>query len=89
MPDLVLGGILLAPIIAALVELAKRYGLPPDKAPFANLLLSALAGFQVLVVQNKPELLSPVALALQVLILFLAAAGVYTTSKWAGEKLRE
>lgn len=83
MPTLEIGGILLAPIIAALVEVVKRRGLPSHYAPWLNLALSALAGALVLAVQGKPELLSPVVLALQVLVLFLSAAGVYTTAKWA------
>jgi len=83
MPELVIGGILLGPVLVALIQAFKHYGLPEQYAPFANLGLSALAGLLVLVVQMKPELLTPVTLALQVLILFLSTAGYYTTAKWA------
>lgn len=83
MPELVISGIVLAPIVAGLVELAKHYGLPSGYAPWLNLLLSALAGGLVLFIQAKPELLTPVVLCLQVIILFLSTAGFYTTAKWA------
>jgi len=40
----------------------------------------------VLIVQSRPDLLPSVMLALQVLVLFLASAGYYTTAKWAWEQ---
>jgi len=64
----------------------KHYGLPSQYAPFANLALSAAAGVLVLVVQQRPDLLPSVTLALQVVILFLSTAGYYTTARWAWEQ---
>ena len=86
MPDLIISGILLGPIIVALVQLLKHYGLSSDWAPVANLILSACAGLLVLFVQAKPEYSGLVVLFLQVLILFLMSAGYYTTGKWLVEK---
>ncbi len=83
----VLFGIVLGPVIMALVQVLKHYGLPAAWAPFANVALSALAGVLVLVVQQRPDLLPSATLGLQVLILFLAAAGYYTTAKWVGEHI--
>jgi hypothetical protein len=83
MPELIIGGIALAPIIAALVQVFKRVGLPSQYAPYANVVLSALAAIAVLFVSGHPEYLPSVTLALQVLVLFLSTAGFYTTAKWA------
>lgn len=81
--SLTIGGILLSGIVVALVELAKRNGLPSQYAPWLNLVLTTAAVALFLFTQQKPEYLSLVTIALQVLQVFLIAAGVYTTSAWA------
>jgi hypothetical protein len=87
MPELVIGGILLGPVLMGIIQVLKHYGLPERYAPFANLALSFLAGLLVLLVQMRPDILQPVTLALQIVILFLSTAGYYTTAKWAWEQM--
>jgi hypothetical protein len=82
MPELEIGGILLAPIIMLVIQVLKYYGLSSDLAPYANIVLSAVAGIVVLLTQSNPELVTPVVFILQVITLFLGAAGSYTTGKW-------
>jgi hypothetical protein len=81
MPELVVDGIVLAPVIVALIELFKRLGMPVDLAPWANGVLS-LAGYGVVVlIAQQPDLIEPVKIALNAVIVFLTGAGLYTTIK--------
>ena len=80
--DLIIGGIALAPIIVALVEVAKKYlGLPSNYAPLANAALSALAYVGMTVLGYYPGYTDWVVVGLTVLTVFLSAAGFYTTAK--------
>lgn len=83
MEDLIIGGIVLGPVIAALVELAKRIGFPSQYAPYLNLVLSALGYFGMVLLDLHPGYTEWVVVALQILISILTAAGVYSTVKWA------
>ena len=82
MKELIIAGIALAPIIAALVELAKKVGLPSNYAPILNAVLSALAYVGLTVLDIYPGYTDIVVVVLQVLMIFLSAAGVYTTAKF-------
>lgn len=82
MPDLILYGIPLAALISALVQVAKKYGLPAAAAPYLNVLLSAIAAVAVLYLGGKPEYQNVTVFVLQLLAFFLQAAGVYTTAKF-------
>lgn len=77
LPELVVGGILLVPIIVALVELAKSVGLPTQYAPWLNGVLSLAAYGLVVLVAQVPDALEPVTYGLNALIIFLSAAGFY------------
>ena len=75
--DLTIGVIPLALVIVALVEVAKRAGLPSQYAPWLNAVL-AVAGYAlVLLVQSRPDLLPTVETGLTALVIFLSAAGIY------------
>jgi len=89
--EVTLGGIALAPIIAALIQLFKRWGMPKHWAPIANVLLSTLFCVVVLLILAEfpwsPTLESWSIFFLQVLILFLESVGVYETSRHIKERL--
>ena len=76
-PDLNLNGIALAPVIVALIALAKRAGMPPKYAPYANGALSILAYAVVVWLTRDPALVEPAGYVLNILLIFLTAAGVY------------
>lgn len=83
MPELMVDGILLAPIVVALIELFKRLGMPLEYALWANGALSLLGyGLVVLIVQ-QPELVEPVKIGLNALVVFLVGAGLYSSVKYA------
>jgi len=89
--EMTLGGIALAPIIAGLIQLLKKWGMPKHWAPIANILLSALFCMVILLILAEfpwsPTLEWWSIFFLQVLILFLESVGVYETSKHIKEKL--
>ena len=86
MEDLIIGGIALGPIITALVQLAKKFGLPSGYAPYLNAGLSVLGYFGMVMLGLHPGFTEWVVVVLQILIIFLSAAGVYSTVKWASGK---
>jgi len=76
--ELFWGTIPLVPVIVALVEAAKRYaGLPVRYAPWLNLALSALFYSVIGAAQLYPQAQEPLTLLLNVVVLFLATAGLY------------
>ena len=77
LPELQVGSILLAPIIVALVEVAKRVGMPSRYAPWLNGLLALLGYGLVVGVGLFPASMEPVSYGLSALIVFLTAAGIY------------
>ncbi len=83
--ELVIGGIVIGGVITALVQLLKNNGLPSQYAPWVNLVLSFIFSVVGLFITQNPQYLTVVTVALQVLIVFLAASGVYTTATWATE----
>lgn len=70
-------GIALVPIIVALIQLAKRVGLPHEYARWANLVLSVVGVLLVQAVDWNPEWGPTVKTVLDMLMMFLAAAGLY------------
>jgi hypothetical protein len=84
MPELTIGAIALAPVIAALVEGAKHIGLPSQFAPLLNAILSVVAYLVVSVyLIAHPEAVQITTVIVNALVIFLGAAGVYTTAKFA------
>ena len=77
MPELAIGGILLAGIIVGLIQAAKKLGMPISWAPWANGVLSVGGYVLVVLVTQQPDLLAPVTLVLNAVVIFLAAAGFY------------
>ena len=86
MPELVIGGILLVPVIVGLVEFAKSLGLPSQYAPLLNAVLSAIAYIGISLFGWAD--LELTALVVNVIIIFLTAAGFYTTSKFIARAAR-
>jgi peptidoglycan/LPS O-acetylase OafA/YrhL len=76
-PDLQLGTIALAPIIVALVGLAKSLGMPTKYAPWLNGALALVGYGLIVVVQLVPAALDPTTYLLNAVIIFLSAAGFY------------
>ncbi len=81
MAEIYIGSVALAPLIVALVEVAKRLGFPSRYAPWLNATLSVIAYGGMLVVQANPQLEQPVTVALNLLVTFLTAAGIYDIGK--------
>lgn len=79
MPELIIGGIALGPIVVALVELAKALGLPRRFWPFATVAFSTAAFALVQVVGLNPDFTLYVVPVLQILIIVLTALGYYHT----------
>ncbi|MGQ9503101.1 MAG: hypothetical protein ACUVSF_14010 [Anaerolineae bacterium] len=81
MPDIYIGSIAVAPLIVALIQVAKGLGLPTQYAPWLNATLTVLAYAVMLIVQAHPQLEQPVTIALNLLVTFLTAAGIYDIGK--------
>ena len=77
MPELAIGGIALAGIVVGIIQVAKKFGLPSEYAPWLNGFLSVVGYALVVLVTQMPHLLEPVTLVLNALVVFLAAAGLY------------
>ena len=77
LPELQVGAIVLAPIIVALVQVARKLGLPVKYAPYLNGLLALLGYGLVIAVGIFPASLEPVSYLLNALVVFLMAAGIY------------
>ena len=75
--QLMLGGVALMPIIVAVVELFKKFGLPTSWCPWITALLSALCYGLVVWLGTKPEYLATVQTGLTILVIFLGATGFY------------
>jgi UDP-N-acetylmuramyl pentapeptide phosphotransferase/UDP-N-acetylglucosamine-1-phosphate transferase len=83
-----IGGILLLPVIAALVKLLVDRGVvSKDQAPLANAALTTLAFALIQAVDMRPEVAPAVASGLQLVAMFLAVAGTYSTGRFAFERL--
>ncbi len=79
--DISIGSIAIAPLIVALVQVAKGLGFPTKYAPWLNAVLTVL--FYVLrqLVEAHPQMQPPVTIALNLLVTFLTAAGIYDIGK--------
>ena len=73
--DIVIGGVSLGPIVALLVQLMKRLGLPDGYAGWANLALSTLAYVLLLLTQQLPQIESGVVGVLKILAFIAATFG--------------
>jgi hypothetical protein len=83
LPELQIGGILLAPIIVAVVEAAKLAGLPTPWARWLSAILSVAGYAATFAIANRPDLLEPISIALNALVIFLTTAGLYHQAKAA------
>jgi predicted neutral ceramidase superfamily lipid hydrolase len=81
--ELMLGTVALAPIIVALVQVFKALGVPSKYAPWFNAALSVLAYALIVAVERDPMLAEPVNILLNALVIFLSAAGLYETARYA------
>lgn len=81
LPELVIGGVALAPIIVIAIELLKKAGMPSEYAPYANGALTVLAYAGVMLLQRNPEYLEPATIAVNLVVAFLTAAGLYHEAK--------
>lgn len=88
MPDLVIGGIALAPLIVAIVAVATHLKMPKEYAPWLNAALSVAAFGFVVFLSESPEYVTLAGYIINALVIFLSAAGFYTTVKFGVEKAR-
>lgn len=79
-PELVIGGIFMAPIVIALVELAKRIGMKTEFAPWLNGIISVLFYGVTVLIKERPDLEAIFVTITSGLLLFLFNAGVYDTA---------
>lgn len=75
--ELTILGIAAAPIIVALIQLLKLVGVPPEYAPWLNAGLSVVAYGVIVLLQTGVLDATLTTYALNALVIFLAAAGVY------------
>ena len=76
-PELQIESLLLVPIIVALIQAIKAAGVPSKYAPWLNAVFS-VAGYALMIwITAQPEYLQGVTIALNGLMVFLAAAGFY------------
>lgn len=82
MGELYVGSVLVAPIIAGLIEMAKVwFGMPVKYAPLVNVMLTAIAYVGIYVLGMYPGALEPTVIVLNIVIGFLAAVGFYNGYK--------
>jgi len=87
--ELTIGAVALAPVIVALIQIAKMFGLPARYAPLANAILSVIAYLVVTVyLASRPEAMQAATVAINALVIFLTAAGVYTTTVFTVDRIR-
>jgi len=80
-PDLNIGGIALAPVIVALIELAKKFGLPSKYAIYVNAAFSVGAYFATFYLTSHAEVLPWGIAVIKAFIIFLTTAGLYDVSQ--------
>lgn len=82
MAELTLNGIVLAPIIVALVEVLKRYlYLDSRYAPVATAILSILAYVAIQFATTDPQFADGFGYILNALIIALSSSGLYSVGK--------
>lgn len=72
-----IGGIIIGPLVAAIIEALKAFGFPVRYAPYLNLGLSIAFWLLATAFGALPEYQSWIVAALQILIIVLTAAGFY------------
>jgi hypothetical protein len=77
LPNLNIGAVALSPIIVALVQLARHFGLKVEWAPWLAALLALAAYAGVMLLEQQPDLLQPAALILNAVVIFLTTTGFY------------
>lgn len=77
MTEITIGSIAVAPLIVALIQVAKGFGFPGKYAPWLNATLTVIAYAVMLYLQANPQVEQPAIVALNMLATFLTAAGVY------------
>lgn len=89
MNELELFGVALMPLIAALVEFAKKtFGLPTTYAPIATGILAVAGYWLASYITENPEAAGDVKFWFNALVVFLGASGIYAVTKFYGGKLR-
>lgn len=76
-----IGGVLLVPIIVAVIEACKKAGMPTTYAPWVNAGLSVVGFLAMTFVNANPVWEQPVVMVLTMIMIFLSAAGFYDVAK--------
>ncbi|MFQ5855215.1 MAG: hypothetical protein ACE5LU_06185 [Anaerolineae bacterium] len=76
LPDAI-GGVLIAPLVAAIIELFKAFGMPVKYAGLLNVVLSLIFWAIARAFNVYPEHQTWIAVVLQVAVIILTAAGFY------------
>lgn len=77
MSEITIGSIAVAPLIVAIIQVAKGLGFPTQYAPWLNAVLTTIAYGIMLWLQVNPEYEQPITVALNLIVTFLTAAGIY------------
>ena len=89
LPELVIGSVALAPVIVIIIELLKKAGMPVAAAPYVNGVLTVLAYAGVMLLKANPDYLDAATIAVNLVVAFLTAAGLYHEAKSAVKKLKK
>ena len=81
MNDVFLGSVAAAPIIVAIIQVAKGLGFPVKYAVWLNAILAMIAYAIMLITEQNPDWMRPTQIALNFLITFLVTAGAYDIGK--------
>jgi hypothetical protein len=76
-PELHLDGLLLVPVIVAIIEALKALGVPTKYTPWINAVLSVVFYILLIFVTAHPDYLTAATIGINGLMVFLAAAGFY------------
>lgn len=79
--DLFIGSVAVAPLVIALVALAKQLGYPADKAPYLTGALGVLGYMVVQAIEMYPMMQAGAEVVATAVVIFLSASGVYQLGK--------
>lgn len=87
--DITIGTYAWGPIVTGLCQLAKLLGLDTKYIPLLNAGLTIVGVLLLTLVTQKPESINIVLMIVQMLIVFLTAAGLYTTANFANQRIQK
>jgi len=89
MPSLFYGSVAIGPVIVALIAILKRLGLPAQFAVWANVVLALVFVALIYITGIYPGIQVPMTTAINVIVMILAAAGVYDVQQNITRSIRQ